>query len=171
MPQAPDAPLVARYARKRSEQGAYIFVVFLALMAFLAWREAEVKQIVIGMIGCGVLLAFIHFGQRRIQNAHGPQLIVDGTGMLMPEYFVHRVPWEAIARARILRQHERADLLVVDVPKAAIYGPREQKWDRKMREFADSTEFMIDIRDLDVSSLDIEAAIIRFAPGKASPPA
>jgi hypothetical protein len=171
MPQASDAPLVGRFARRRSEQGAYVFVIALALMAFLAWREAEVKEILIGMIGCGVLLAFVHAGQRRIQNAPGPQLIIDGTGMTMPEYFVHRVPWEAVASVRIVRQHERADMLVVDIPTAATFGPREQHWDREMREFAGSTEFIIAIEDLDISSPDIEAAIARFAPDRPSLPA
>ena len=171
MPPITDAPLVGRFNRKRSGQWAYAFVICLALFAFLAWREAEVHEIVIGMIACGVVLAFVHIGQRQIQNAPGPHLIIDGTGVVLPEYFVHRVPWEAIASIRVVRRHERADMLVLDVPTASKYGPREQQWDRKMRAFSRSNEFIIDILDLDISSLDIEAAIARFAPDKTNPPA
>jgi len=168
MSQGSKAPLVGRFDRKRSEHWAYIYVIGLAMLAFLAWRQAEVHEIAIGLAGCLVLMVFLHRGQRRVQNAPGPQLVIDASGMLMPEYFVHRVPWDAIASARIVRTHERADVLVIDVPAAATYGPRERQWDRGLRQFAGSTEFMIDIRDLDVSSLDIEAAIARFAPATTS---
>lgn len=171
MPQAPDAPLVARYARKRSEQGAYVFVTVLVLGLVYMWWSAEPGDFVIGMIAFAVILVVLHFEQRRIQNSPGPQLIIDEAGLVMPEHFVHRLPWQAITSARVVRPHERTDLLVLDIPEPSPYGPRGNHWDRRLREFGGGTEFMIGIGDLDVDSTQIEAAIARFAPGKANPPA
>ena len=146
MPPITNAPLVGRFNRKRSEQWAYVFVICLALFASLAWREAEVHEIVIGMIACGVVLAFVHIGQRQIQNAPGPHLIIDGTGVVLPEYFVHRVPWEAIASIRVVRRHERADMLVLDEPFTGM-NPEET---RQMM------DLMFKVRDRGVTILLVE---------------
>lgn len=95
MAEPPDAPLVARYDRKRYELRSYLFVAVLVLGLLYVWWTGDPRDFVIVMVTFAAILVFLYFEQRRILNSPGPQLIIDADGMVMPDHFVHRLPWEA----------------------------------------------------------------------------
>ncbi|MGU9982160.1 PH domain-containing protein [Phreatobacter sp. HK31-P] len=164
MPQFPDAPLIARFDRKRSERNAYLLVALLAVAALIGGWNASIGEFTFGAILIGCILAAVHFGQRKLQTATGPQLVIDSTGMTIPGQFAERIPWEAIAGVRIVKRLEHADLVLVDVPTAENFGRREQGWDHFPWSPARSSEITVNTRDLDVGSPEIMAAVGRFAP-------
>jgi len=171
MPEPPDAPLVARYDRKTYEQGSYVLVGVLVLALIYSWWTGEPRDFVIGMVAFAVILVVLYFEQRRIQNSPGPQLIIDADGMVMPDHFVHRLPWEAITSARVTKTYKGGEILAVNVASAAPYGPRGNAWECGIRTSDGGAEIVISINHFDVDSSQIEAAIARFAQGKANPPA
>ncbi|QCK88132.1 hypothetical protein E8L99_21410 [Phreatobacter aquaticus] len=171
MPEPPDAPLVARFDRKRYEQGAYVFVAILVLaLIYTAWA-AEPRDLIIAMVAFAVIVAVLYAEQRRIQNAPGPQLIIDADGMVMPDHFVHRLPWAAITSARVTTTYKGVQMLVVTIPSASPYGPRGNAWECGIQTIGGTTEVTLGINHFDVDSTQIEAAIARFASSKGNPPA
>lgn len=169
MPEPSDAPLVARFDRKRYELRSYVFVAFLVLALLYFWWTGEPRNVVVGMVTFAAILVFLYFEQRRILNSPGPQLIIDADGMAMPDHFVHRLPWEAITSAGVAKTYKGGEILAVNVASAAPYGPRGNAWECGIRTSEGGAEIVISINHFDVDSTQIQTAIARFAPDKAKP--
>lgn len=169
MPEPPDAPLVARFDRKRYELRSYLFVAALVLALIYIWWTGEPRNVVVGMVTFAAILVFLYFEQRRILNCPGPQLIIDADGIVMPDHFTHRLPWEAITSAGVSTAYEGGKILVVNVASAAPYGPLGGTWEYGIRTRNGGDEIVINISHFNVDSTRIQAAIARFAPEKAKP--
>jgi hypothetical protein len=150
---------------------AYMYFVTAALLPVAAFM-AEGFFSGIGSLFVSGILVVVGLRDLGRSTDKRPRLVIDTSGLTAPGFFEKTIPWSAITKLALDSggMDRGGPGLCFDVSDSQAYGPVDSNQLRTAFDLPGPISQRIAIGELASDSVDVRAAIERFAPERLEPP-